>query len=116
MAGEPRGHSLRPAIDLVVGDAEDGVAGGSQTLVSFVVLVLGAGAGVAGAVDFDDQVQLRPVEVDLEVLHFGVDEWFGQAGFACESEEAVFSSLRVPARPARSSKSLLVDHVRELVR
>jgi hypothetical protein len=44
---------------------------------------------VAGTVDLDDQVQLWPVEVDLEVLDLRVDERFRQAGFACTGEEAV---------------------------
>jgi hypothetical protein len=103
VAGEPRGHRLRAAIDLAVGDTVDGVAGGSQTLVSFVVLVLGAGAGVASAVDLDDQVPLRPVEVDLEV--FEVVAAVGPADGGADG--ALVEEL---------AERGLVDHVRELVR
>ena len=83
----------------MIGDAQDAVAGSPQTSVTFVVLPLCARAGVAGAVDLDDEVEFRPVEVDLDVLDLGVDERFGQSGIACESEEAV---LELAAR-ARAS-------------
>ena len=53
-------------VDVFVGEAQDGVAGGFERAVAVGVLAAGAGALVAGAVGFDDEVEGRPVEVDLE--------------------------------------------------
>ncbi len=59
---------MRVVVDVFVGEAEHGVAGGFQRAVAVRVLAAGAGALVAGAVGFDDEVVGGPVEVDLEAL------------------------------------------------
>jgi hypothetical protein len=118
----------------------------SEAVVSFVILVFGARACVSWAVDLDDEVEVRPAEVDLYVLDSGVDQRFGQAGFAGKGEEAVLElaaragaagcvelqrlveDVEVVAAVGPADRGLdgalveelaergLVDHVRELVR
>jgi hypothetical protein len=83
----------------------------SEAVVSFVILVFGARACVSWAVDLDDEVEVRPAEVDLYVLDSGVDQRFGQAGFAGKGEEAVLE-LAARAGAARLVElERLLEHV-----
>jgi hypothetical protein len=61
-------------VDVVVGEAERLVAGGSEGAVLTGVCPAVARAAVVRAVDLDGEFAVRPVEVDFEAVEVGVDQ------------------------------------------
>src|SRR5205814_5987972 len=69
-------------------EAKPRQAGGRVRLVAEGVPgLLGRGAVVAEAVRFDDEVELRPVEVDLEAVEMDPGQWFREARGAGDGQK-----------------------------
>jgi hypothetical protein len=98
---------------LLVSEAELGETGGGVGLVAEPVpSLLGRGAVVAKPVGLDDQAELRPVEVDFELVHPLAGKRDGQSGAGGDREESTFELLLGETKGAPVEDAAKQGHAR----
>jgi hypothetical protein len=111
LSSEASEDVARSGLDFFVGEADDRVARRAQCRVLERVFLARSRAAVAGTVDLDGELQIRPVKVHLEAVKLGVHSRLAELGRLHQGEKHVLAAASRTGAAARVELESSLEYV-----